>query len=221
MKKLTIWLMILALALASCAALAEAPTITADDVKMQVENIEKYNIQSSISSYASSGADAVSRDGSVYTVTADGLTFRLDLSAFPSFLCFTQDKYASFEAYLCMNDPNSVLDYLISENIHFYMYDPETNLEIYIYESEADELSEMVGDLCLLPSDTKALIGSYMAANAQVAAAGSDEWILFPDYNVLLNIRSGRYIHVEFGGSNDSAADLQDTLDVLSCLSFS
>ena len=222
MKRLLACMLVMILALVSCTALAdtETPTFSASETNEKIKNLDKIDRQDAISNYSPTRVDSVSLNNDVYTVSTGKLTYRLDMRYFPGFLCITQDKYVSFMGYLYLKDPNAYQKFMIENNIHFNIYEPETQLDIYIYDEDGDELSERIGDLRLLPEDTIATIATFFGSDSYLVKVDNEYWMLYPEYQHLLNIRGGRYIHVEYGGTNDPDGDLDDTLNILSCMTI-
>ena len=119
MKK---WLAaIIVLMLCCVSAYAETLDLNPEDLTLDLSISHDFDLElANLSSFANSGADTVVREGTNYIVSNGSLKMTLDLAKYPSILCFTQDKYASFEAYLAAN-PNAVdelLNWLIAEKIN-------------------------------------------------------------------------------------------------------
>ena len=192
MKRFFVVLIVLCLCIGF--SYAEGLSLTEIGFSSDLTPVPKSDIQlSDATSYDAEGMDTVNVDNEIYTVVGSDATYVLDLSQFPSFVTFTQDLYASFRAYLCMEHPYEFQKYLIDNQIHFLIMDAETNMQVYIYLRGLDDLSSFVNDL------------------------GNQPWIQVSD-SMLITFFNGYIIGVEFGGSGDMEADLQDVKAILSCL---
>ena len=214
MKKLLI--IVIAMTLCCVFAFAEMPELNPEDVKLDLS--EKHSIGAELENRITKAKvckDTVSREGTSYIVDTGSLKMKLDMARFPWFFTFTQDKFASSEAYLTFSSVmDSVLSYLIEQDIHFYLMEMETGLEIDI-STQSDGLSAGIGDLnTLSEKDMKALISRYFPG-ATVHEAGENRWLQVNN-GAIITIANSQYVVVKFGGSDDPAADLQDTLDVVS-----
>ena len=217
MKKLAVLLVLLTFC---SAAMAETLDVSNVDCTVDLTRRLETSIElADTSAYADKKADTVTRNDNVYEVDNGNLRMTLDLSKYPGFLCFTQDMYASFESYLAVSDPNALVNELIDEKVHFFLYDMETNLQIFIYENEADNLSALVGDFSKMSADNQKVVASRIASNCTIQSIGENSWLLIQD-GVLVTICNGQYVIVEFGGSDDAAADMEDTQDILSHMRF-
>ena len=218
MKKLMV--LAVALLMICSVALAETPEISQEDFTLDLNQKHMVSLDLIDESAMSIGeADSVIRDGNKYIVNNGTIEYRLDLEKFPTLLCFTQNKMASFEAYLRVGDPESLLEYLIDEEINFYLVDMETKMQVYIYPHEGDKLSAFTGDLSQLDPQNQELIASMMASNPVIKKAGDVTWIVANEA-MMLTIFKNQYICVEFGGSGDPEGDLADTLDLLADLNL-
>ena len=205
--------------LCSC-ALAETLDISGKESTLNMNQSRAIQVElTDDAAFAAKNMDAVEREGDIYSVHAGNVTYHLDVGPFPTFLCFTQDLYASFDAYLRHGSPKELQKMLIDEDIHFFLYDLETELTIYIYSDEADELSALAEDFSSLSPANQELIASILCTDPVLKQAGNTTWILGNDH-LMATIVGGEYVIVEFGGSDDPAADLEDTLALLSHLQF-
>ena len=220
MKKWLIAIVILMLCCAS--AYAETLEVNPEDVTLDLSAAHHADVElADQAAFANAGADTVVRDGTNYIVDTGALKLKLNMARYPSVLCFTQDKYASFEAYLAV-DPaklDELLNWLITDKINFFLLDLETNMEVYIYTHEADNASLMIGNLSTLSDDNMNVVTSRIFPGATALQAGSTRWIQASD-SAMLTIVNNQYVVVEFGGSGDPAGDLQDTLAIVSNLTI-
>ena len=213
-------LLLVVLMLASSGVLAETSDVTAGDFTADVtKNVSIPLDLADEASFSVGKADKVDRKGDTYIVRrGDDLTISLDMSLFSTILCFTQDLYASFEAYLRTSDPHGLQQELIDNKIFFYLADIETGMMVLAYQSEKDSMSSMVDDFSSLSASNKALIASLVASDTSVVQAGDYSWVSIGDSH-LLTIFNSQYIIVEIAGS-DPSADMEDTLSILSHIQF-
>ena len=214
MKKLLI--IVIVMTLCCVFAFAEMPELNPEDMKLDLS--EKHSIGAELENSITKAKvckDTVSREGTSYIVDTGSLKLKLDMAQFPWFFTFTQDKFASSEAYLKFSTAmDSVLSYLIEQDVHFLLMEKETGLEIDI-STQSDGFSAGIGDLnTLSEKDMKALI-SRNFPGATVYQAGENRWLQLNDWTIF-TIANSQYVIARFGGSDDPAADLQDTLDVVS-----
>ena len=216
MKRFFVVLIVLCLCIGF--SYAEGLSLTEIGFSSDLTPVPKSDIQlSDATSYDAEGMDTVNVDNEIYTVVGSDATYVLDLSQFPSFVTFTQDLYASFRAYLCMEHPYEFQKYLIDNQIHFLILDAETNMQVYIYLRGMDDLSSFVNDLALLSESDQKIVASMIASDSSVEVLGNQPWIQVSD-SMLITFFNGYIIGVEFGGSGDMEADLQDVKAILSCL---
>lgn len=218
MKK---WLAaIIVLMLCCISAYAETLDLNPEDLTLDLSVTHQIDLKlADQSSFANSGADTVVREGTNYIVNNGSLKMTLDMAKYPSILCFTQDKYASFEAYLAI-DPSMIdemIAQLIEDQINFYLIDLETSMQVFIYTHEADNVSTMVGNLSTLSDENVQVVINRIFPGTEVLQAGSSRWLKASDTG-MLTIAGDQYVVVEFGGSGDPAGDLQDTLGILANL---
>lgn len=216
MKKLLIALIVLML----CCFTACAETLDVNPEDLKLDLSVKHNIEVELAdqaAFAQSTVDKVTRTENSYIVDNGSVTMTLDMEKYPAVLCFTQDKYASFESYLSLSPEkiDSLLAQLIKDKINFYLIDLETGMQVFIYTKEGDDLSAVVGDLATLSEENRQVLLSRVFSGMTIQEAGSTPWIIASDY-ALLTIANNQYVVVEFGGSGDAAADLEDTLGILS-----
>ena len=220
MKKLLVVLIVLMLCCVS--AFAETLELNPEDVKLDLSKAHSYEVElEDQETFAKSSADTVVREGYNYIVDNGSLKMALDLSRYPGILCFTQDKFASFEAYLAIKPEyvDTMLNQLIEDKVNFYLVDRTTNMQVYIYAEEADNVSTMVVDLNTLSEENVQVLTSRIFPGATVCQAGNTRWLKLGS-SYMLTIAKGQYVMTEFGGSGDPDADLEDTLDILSYLTI-
>ena len=145
-------LFLAALMLICSGAFAETLDVTAADFTADItKNIDIPLQLVDDAAYRSARADKVERDGETYIVRrGSNLTITLDMARFSTFLCFTQDLYASFDAYLRTSDPYTLLEELINNKIYFGLADTETEMMVFACEVEADSMSKMVDNFSTL-----------------------------------------------------------------------
>ncbi len=164
--------------------------------------------------------ESADHDGGVYTVDNGSFQYVLDLNSCPAFLCFTQDKTASSNAYLKLKDPDGYNRYMIEQQIDFHLVDPETGMEIYIYAREGDTLSLLVEDYSGLSAEDQQSVAQVLGTGVSIRKTADTAWMQYSE-NAMMTICGGQRIFVEFGGSGNAEDDLADTLDVLSHLKLS
>ena len=213
-------LLLAVLMLASSGALAETLDVTAGDFTPDVTKSVRIPLDlADDASFSAAVADKVERKGDTYIVRrGDDLTISLDMSQFSTVLCFTQDLYASFEAYLRTSDPHGFQQELINNGVFFCLADIETEMMVLAYQSEMDSMSSMVVDFSSLSASNQALIASFVASDTSVVQAGDYSWVTIGDSH-LLTIFNSQYIIVEIAGT-DPSADMEDTLSILSHIQF-
>ena len=216
MKKLL--LLAAALVLCCASAFAETLELNPEDVALDLSAHHSIEIElADDSAFAQDGADTVTREGTSYIVDNGSLKMALDMGKYPAILCFTQDKYASFEAFLSINPEavDSLLAQLIEQKINYYLIDLETGMNVYIYARESDNVSTMVANLNTLSEANVQVLTSRVFPGAAAVQAGANRWLQVSD-TAMLTIANSQYVIVEFGGSGDAAGDLQDTIDIVS-----
>ena len=219
MKRIVALLLVF-LMLAGSGVLAETLDVTANDFTADVtKNVSIPLELADDASFSVGVADKVDRKGDTYIVRrGDDLTVSLDMSQFSTVLCFTQDLYASFEAYLRTSDPYGLQQELINNGVFFYLADIETGMMVLAYQSEMDSMSSMVGNFSSLSAANQALIASFVASDTSVVKSGDYSWVSVGDSH-LLTIFNSQYIIVEIAGT-DPSADMEDTLSILSHIQF-
>lgn len=216
MKKLVV--MALALLLICAAAAAETLDVKPEDFTLDLSQRHELQVDILDEDSFADGGFSVAREGSKYIVNDGDTKYTLDLAENPTFLCFTQDMMASFEAYLRISDPNGLQNMLVSEGVSYFLVDSETNMQVYIYPREGDHLSSFTGDLSKMTKQNQELIASMMGVDASaLKTAGDTTWVIGNE-SLMLTIFNNKYIIVEFGGTGDPAGDLEDTLNLMSYL---
>lgn len=172
------------------------------------------------SSYALvEGNDTVSVNGSAITVQSGGLSMTLTPPG--GYICFTQDYFASIDNYILMNDPDTLQNFMVESDSHFYLFDQTTLNESYFYSPQQDDASVAIHNLNELSNDDLGDFASYFGKANNVTCCGfcyTDDvmWLLFSgDTNVYLTVIDGEYIAYNFGKAPDETVQ-----EILSCLSF-
>ena len=147
MKKVLSVLFALMILSVCFAASGEEPDLFGIDATIPAEGKELPAIEMAQQSFAPGIQDIVSKNDTKYTVVAPECTYVLDVSSIPSAMILTQDQSVSFDAYICLNNPAEIQKMMVENGLHYVILDIETNLEIDIFSSESDNLSELVGDL--------------------------------------------------------------------------
>ena len=220
MKKLCL-LLIIVLVFFVQAVFAETLSLDGEECTVDMGKTTKIDLKlKAPKALAISQTDVVTREGTAYIVTSGTLKYSLDMAKFPAILTFTQDIYASFEAYLACDDPNSIQEELIKEQISFFLYDQETGLMVYIYSNGEDKLSRLVDNFSELSTQNQDAVIRNIGSGASAMQCGKMTWIELSE-SKLATIVNGRYVFVEYGGSGDAAADRQDIMTILSGLMIS
>ena len=229
MKKLLSVLLALAMLLTCCAAFAETAeeeiTFSDADIGVKVEapagKIEFAEPQA----YAVSTSDVVTVSGNMNTVRADGLTFMLNAPS--GYIVFTQDYYASINAYMYVSDPDALIKAMIDNNIHLIAYDTFAGVEIDIKALGSDTVSQKVGNLANL-SDSNIVNLTVAFGNANGLQAvdayriGSHVWMRFAG-GYFVTIVGGQYVLATWympDAQELSDADMNDMGQVLYNLSI-
>ena len=122
MKKLCL-LLIIVLVFFVQAVFAETLSLDGEECTVDMGKTTKIDLKlKDPKALAISQTDVVTREGTAYIVTSGTLKYSLDMAKFPAILTFTQDIYASFEAYLACDDPNSIQEELIKEQYQSVPY---------------------------------------------------------------------------------------------------
>lgn len=197
----------------------------AEDVDLSVANpdftskiITKPDTEFRQPSFGTASTDIVSRSGNTYIVIAPECVYSLDISCFPSAICLTQDMNASFEGYLCCTSPADQLESLIANEIHYEVYDFETDLKILIYCLGSDPRTTMIGDYNTLSEENRVI---YAQANglSECKQLGDRWWAcgLEDKYGKCFTIMNGYFIEAICCG-NAPEEDLADMETLLSNL---
>ena len=222
MKKFAAMLIATAMFFACCGAFADDAVLDIKPEDFTLDLSETHMLEVKIgaaASFADANADTVTKEESVTKVIHGDVTMTLDLAEHPTVLCFTQDIYASFDAYLQSNDPQKLVQWLVDNQISFFLYDMETELQDYLYCQGSDSLSTMVGTLSLLSEANKQAVADCIGAERYVEAGGQT-WLVAPTCAKLVTIFKNQYYIVEYLGTDDAEADLEDTLTLLDHMTF-
>ena len=215
MRKLVALVVCAVLLLSCCASLGEGLDIKPEDITADFSKIKKIDVELSTSALADKAGDIVSRNGYVYTVVSGDVTFELDLEKFPGVLCFTQDIVSSIEAYSRVDNYQQLAENLINDGVNFVLMDLDTGLSHTIYLEEADNASTIIDNFSGLTKASQETVAP-MFGSSGIVKAGDLTWMKGP--SLLMTIVHGKYLWVEYSGTGDAEADLQDTLDILSNL---
>lgn len=167
-------------------------------------------------------ADQVVCENNVYTVTTPDLVLVLDLSKNSNLICLTQDYFASLDIYMRLDDPDSLIQYLIDNKIHFEIMDRETGNDMYIYSTDGDQLSTRVGNLSSMSESIQKSIQDKIGAD-DIIKTGDITWLYTASRQGLGHLHTivnGVNIIVQFGGSGDLEGDLEDTVRLLANLTL-
>ena len=120
--------------------------------KLPAESTEKRISLKDESSYAiSEPRDTVTISGNMIAVRTDGITMLLNLP--DAYQCFTQDYIASIRNYATLENPESLQNYMVEGNVHYYLYDQYTQIETHIQSMEQDRTSLIIGNMNSLKED--------------------------------------------------------------------
>ena len=219
MKKFFCLLFVAVMICSASCVLAEEPDLSAVEITEKTEiAIPEINLKNS--SFARNPkADKVTNNNSVYTVSAAEASYVLDMTKYPKFLCFTQDREASFASYLMWGDPDGLLNSMIDDGMHFFIVDPETYMRILIYTWKPDQLSQFVGNFSNLSETNQQVVAIRMGAES-VLKCGDNVWMVHKDQEDgrYVTVFNDHYIVVEYGGSGSVDDDMSDTGALLSGL---
>ena len=151
-------------------AMAEASNPSGDDFALDLDKPQELKLSRSSPTLSQDDSYSVTREDGIFTVNTGNITFKLDLTTFPTFFCLTQDIFASFDAYLLYQNPQSVQQWVIDNGIHFDLIDIETEMEIYIYDtsynsSKVNSILMIVDNFSKLDSSTQARVASQICNN--------------------------------------------------------
>lgn len=225
MKKVFCILLVFSLLVSCTAAVAEG-----DDTgkvpagielsKLPATSSEKRVALKEESAYAiSEPRDAVTISGNMIAVRTEGITMLLNLP--DAYQCFTQDYIASIRNYATMNDPEPLQNYMVEENVHYYLYDQYTQIESHIDSLEQDRASLIIGNMNSLKEDELKDFGvSFGEANGidfdGTFKTNTAVWIRYTGAaNVYVTIVGGKYLVYYFGETfKEDAEEILSNLDV-------
>ncbi len=204
MKKLIALMMALVMVCCAAGALAEAAaeekTFNAEDFSVKVPAAEGAGIEIAVpESFAVTTGDSVTVSGSSVRVYDTHLTYTMNVP--DGFLCFTQDFFASYNAFSYISNPEGLISQMVSEDLHMILYDTLLGNEFDVYYMGQDGVSSYLGDLNALSSGELASFGSAMAsANGWTYTGslryGSNTWAQFN--NLYITVVGGQYVFACF-----------------------
>lgn len=215
MKKIVSLLLASMLCLGCFAACAEELDLSGAEVATQVaKQIPEDAFVLPEEAMSATSTDIVEVTDEYISVTATGVTIRFDVAAAGAgYLCLTQDIMASISSYMRYDDPYSVLDVMVSNDINILALDLFTNGCYYVYQWEADGLSTLVNNLKDLRASDQNVVAEKLHSTAVVENYNGQTWIqaLNQFYVTIVN---GQYVVVEID-SDVPVADVPYFLNAL------
>lgn len=211
MKKLFALLLAAMMCLGTLSAMAEGLDLTGVEAPAIPEITVNKDAFAQVEEKLTSTSDIVEVDGNVTKVTTDGVTITFDQGAAGGgYLILTQDIVASITAYMRYDDPYSVLDILVSNDINMMILDLYTNGLTYLYTLEPDRLTAIAPNLANLSAADQKMVASILSESATVINANGEAWI-YGGGSVYVTIVNGWYVVLEVSdevSSEDVAAML-------------
>lgn len=211
MKKLFALLLAAMMCLGTLSAMAEGLDLTGVEAPAIPEITVNKDAFAQVEEKLTSTSDIVEVDGNVTKVTTDGVTITFDQGAAGGgYLILTQDIVASITAYMRYDDPYSVLDILVSNDINMMILDLYTNGLTYLYTLEPDRLTAIAPNLANLSAADQKMVASILSESATIINANGEAWI-YGGGSVYVTIVNGWYVVLEVSdevSSEDVAAML-------------
>ena len=211
MKKLFALLLAAMMCLGTLSAMAEGLDLTGVEAPAIPEITVNKDAFAQVEEKLTSTSDIVEVDGNVTKVTTDGVTITFDQGAAGGgYLVLTQDIVASITAYMRYDDPYSVLDILVSNDINMMILDLYTNGLTYLSTLEPDRLTAIAPNLANLSAADQKMVASILSESATIINANGEAWI-YGGGSVYVTIVNGWYVVLEVSdevSSEDVAAML-------------
>lgn len=211
MKKLFALLLAAMMCMGTLSAMAEGLDLTGVEAPVIPEITVNKDAFAQVEEKLTSTSDIVEVDGNVTKVTTDGVTITFDQGAAGGgYLILTQDIVASITAYMRYDDPYSVLDILVSNDINMMILDLYTNGLTYLYTLEPDRLTAIAPNLANLSAADQKMVASILSESATIINANGEAWI-YGGGSVYVTIVNGWYVVLEVSdevSSEDVAAML-------------
>ncbi len=220
MKRLYAALLALALMAAGCAALAEEPSLSEDQLgAMEIVPSPRVTLERREEVAQDMDGYSVVNDNEKYTIRTGDLVYSVDIAPYPTVVAMTRDYAASYRAYRTFNY-DYVMSFFEANMSHLYLYDLETDNECFFYE-DVNEVSSWIGDLTAMSAADRSIFISALSTDGQIYSIGNCQWIRTNE-DTLLTVVGGRCVYLCYGSDlGPTEEDFADVLDLCQSLSIS
>ena len=214
--------MMLALGCLTAALAEDEVTFDVADITAEVPKMEQIEVSPrDTSAYSASTSDVVSIDGNVYNVNTGALQYTLTLDPNLGMICLTQDIVASVSEYwMLTDDMEGMMNALVEDGIHLFLYNSYTGMELQIMTDAADAVSEQIGTLSEA-SETMQTAYLYVlqqwfsADSAELVSIGGNTWVCMNGFFYVTCV-GGEYTYAicltEGDMTEDDVTDITDLL---------
>lgn len=204
MKKTVCFLLSLCLCLSLLPVFAEE-SYDSDEIGVGRPGFDLPELKTRTITSAMTPTDKVENKDGVFTVTTQsGVKITLNTAGL-SYYTFTQDFYASLDAYFRLTDEagEKLMDNMIKENCHFFIRDVYDSFFIEMATLGSDRLSQHVQDLASLSESALQTVagriaeGLLDATEYKLLTVNGNVWIRVAD-RVFVTIVNGEYHYATY-----------------------